>query len=76
MSQEEVQQQDRLLQDALKHQRQLVDFYKQAAKDAPEDQCKDLFKRLRKALEDQVGDVAGELARHRKQRNLGRPIEE
>jgi hypothetical protein len=75
VSQEEAAQ-DRPLQEALRKQRELVDFYKQAAKDAPEDACKDLFKRLRGALEDQVGEVANELARHRRQRNLGRPLED
>ncbi|MDP9351517.1 MAG: hypothetical protein M3P51_08270 [Chloroflexota bacterium] len=65
---------DQLLEEALKRQRLLVDFYKQAAKEAPEKQCKELFKHLQSALQDQVGDVASELARHRKERSLGRPV--
>lgn len=65
---------DQLLEEALRRQRVLVDFYKQAAKEAPEKQCKQLFKHLQSALEDQVGDVASELARHRMEHGLGRPV--
>jgi hypothetical protein len=66
---------DGLLEEALRRQRQLADFYKRAAKDAPEKQCKQMFQHLRDGLEDQVGDVARELARHRMERGLGRPID-
>ncbi len=65
---------DQLLEEALKRQRLLVDFYKQAAKEAPEKQCKELFKHLQSALQDQAGDVASELARHRMERSLGRLV--
>lgn len=66
---------DGLLEEALRRQRQLADFYKRAAKDAPEKQCKRLFKQLRDGVEEQVGDVARELARHRMERALDRPID-
>lgn len=66
--------QDQLLEDTLKRQRALVDFYKQAAKNASDKQCEELFKHLRSDLENQVGDVASKLARHRMQRSLGRAV--
>ncbi len=66
---------DRLLEEAMRRQRDLVEFYKRAAKEAPEKKCKQLFKHLRENTENQVGDVAGELARHRMERGLGNPIE-
>lgn len=65
---------DGLLEEALRRQRELVDFYKRAAKQAPEKGCEQLFKHLRQDLEKHVGDVADELARHRKERGLGRPV--
>jgi hypothetical protein len=64
------------LEEALRGQRELLDLYKRVAKNAPEGECKDLFKRLRKGLEDQVEQVAKELARHRMERRLGRPIDQ
>lgn len=73
MSQERAE--DQLLEEAMRRQRELVEFFKQAAKEAPEKQCKQLFKHLRKNTENQVGDVADELARHRMERGLGNPIE-
>ncbi len=73
MSQERTE--DQLLEEAMRRQRELVDFFKRAAKEAPEKQCKQLFKHLRQNTENQVGDVAGELARHRMERGLGNPID-
>lgn len=66
---------DRFLEDALKKQRELMDFYKQAAKQAPEGRCKDLFKHLRSKLDEQVSDVASELSRHRMERGLGHSLD-
>ena len=67
---------DRYLEDALKRQKELVDFYKKAAKEAPEGRCKDIFKHLRSGIKDQMGDVARELARHRMERGRGHPLDQ
>ena len=65
---------DQLLEDALEKHRELIDFYKRAAKRTSDEQCKRLFKHLQSHLADEVGDVAAELARHRMERSLGRPV--
>ncbi len=66
---------DRLLEQALKKQRELLDYYKRAAKETDDKRCKEMFKHLRKHLEEEVGDVASELARHRMERSLGHPLD-
>lgn len=71
----EQQAQDEYLEDALRKQRELMDFYKEAAKHAPEKRCKALFKHLESGLEAQVGDVASELSRHRMEHGLGHPLD-
>ncbi len=66
---------DLQLEDALRRQRELLDFYRQAGKKAPDHFCKDLFKKLSDDLKDQVGRVASELARHQMERDLGHPLD-
>ncbi len=66
---------DRYLEDALRKQRELMDYYKLAGKQTTERFCKELFGQLREALDEQVGRVAQELARHRMERDLGHPID-
>ena len=66
---------DRLLEEALARQRQLIDFYKQAAKDTTDKRCKAMFKHFAGHLEEEVGDASKELARHRMERRLGHPID-
>ena len=66
---------DRYLEETLRKQKELMDYYKRAAKKAREDRCKSMYKHLQSALEQQVGDVASELARHRMERGLGHPLD-
>jgi len=66
---------DELLHETLRRQKELMDYYKDAAKQSPEDRCKQMYKHLQGVLKEQVGDVASELARHRMERELGRSID-
>ncbi|MDQ3856433.1 MAG: hypothetical protein M3281_08595 [Chloroflexota bacterium] len=66
---------DGTLEETLRKQKDLLDYYKGAAKRSPDKRCKELYKHLQSALTDQVGDVASELARHRMERDLGRPLD-
>lgn len=66
---------DRYLEDALKRQKALYDFYNEASKKAPDKFCKDRFKDMHKELKKHIEEVSQELARHRMERELGHPLD-
>lgn len=66
---------DRYLEDALKKQKELYDFYKEASKKSPDKFCKDMFKHMHDDMKKHVEEVSSELARHGMERGLGHPLD-
>ncbi|ACZ40970.1 hypothetical protein Tter_0047 [Thermobaculum terrenum ATCC BAA-798] len=61
---------DRILEETLSKQKELIEFYKKAIKQSADQECKDLFKSLAKSLDSDMTSVAEEIAKHRMERKL------